>query len=135
MTVSNAFEAVVPASTQSEGAGGRARVRARVASTQSNHKILVWVRSVGSTVVSDVTQAWPIRSHAPSPYDLWQNRIPALDRVPGENRPLWVAWIAFNHVALVAGVALSLPLWLLGHPARTLLAAAVTAPLFAIWLI
>jgi hypothetical protein len=138
MTMSDIFDApaaVVAPRAEKKGAGERGRAPARDRVTDRDPAVASRARRVKDAVVSDVANAWPIRSHAPSAYDLWQTRIPALADVPGENRALRGAWVVFNHVALAVSLLLSVPLFLLGHPARALLAAAVIAPLLLIWLV
>jgi len=86
------------------------------------------VHRAWSTVRADVAGAWPWRGSAPTLRELWLARIPALDRVPGNNRPLWLGWVVFNHVALVVTAVVAPALWLLHHPARLGLALLLCSP-------
>lgn len=91
------------------------------------------VKPALSAARSDLANAWVWRGSPPTLADLWANRVPDREAVPGQNRALWTAWIVFNHLALIWTALLAVPLWVLQHPARTLLAAAVVAPIVLIW--
>lgn len=94
-----------------------------------------WARRLATTASADVRQAWVWHGRPPNLVDLWAARVPSLNVVPGGSKALHVAWVVFNHVALVLYAFAAVPLWVLGHPARALLAAAVAAPLFALWIL
>jgi hypothetical protein len=85
-------------------------------------------------MAADVVAAWPWAGSPPTLRDLWAARIPDLETVPGSNRALWIGWVVFNHAALLWTAVLSTALWVLQHPARTALAAAVAVPLLVIWI-
>lgn len=127
-SISDAFETPTTAPT----AGRTAAVVRKVADRAG---VAAKVRYAAGAVAYDVRTAWPWHGDPPTLADLWAARIPDLDRVPGANRALHAAWVVFNHLALVWTALLAIPLWVLQHPARTLLAALVTAPLIAVWLI
>lgn len=137
-TVSELFDApagvIDSNSAQAEGAGTRGRVRARVAATDSDGKVFAGVKSAGAAVASDLRHAWLWHGTPPTLADLWTRRIPDLEKVPGQNRVLWSAWLAHNHIALVLTAPAYMALWIVQHPAYLLLTALVTAPLIALWL-
>lgn len=133
-TVSEAFEVpqrtVGPLPAGFEGAGARARVRARLAVTQRGGK----VGALARVVASDVAGAWPWRGAPPTLADLWARRIPDLDDVPGSSQALRIGWAVFNHLALAWTAALLVPAWIGQHPARLALAAIVAAPFIVMWI-
>lgn len=136
-TVSEVLEGQFPAAgastEQTEGAGARARVRARLSDTlrDSNRS---WPVRFARTVAADFAGAWWWHGSPPSLAELWANRIPDLNCVPGRNRLLWAAWAVYNH-AVAAVMAVTYPvLWWAAHPARMLLTAAVAVPLLFVWI-
>ena len=135
MTVSDLF--AVPATATSvqiddrEGAGTRARVRAKIPDTRSDSNLVV---RAGRTVAGDWAGAWLWDADGLTIRSLWEQRIPDIARVPAENRLLWAAWVGFNHLMLPVIVPLLFLAWVLGHPARLLYLTPIAAGLAAIWL-
>lgn len=83
---------------------------------------------------ADLAGAWVWLCRPPTLAELVARRVPDRDAVPGRNVGLWAGWVAYNH-ALIAVFAVAWPaLWVLAHPARVLLAAAVAAPLLLVWI-
>lgn len=122
----------------SEGAGTGAPVRARVAVTvgdgKGSSRVAAAVAGFGRTVAADVAAAWPWRGTPPALAEMWAGRVPALDEVPGRNRVLWVGWSVYNHAVLPVVAVSYVALWVLAHPARFGLAAAVAAPIIYLWI-
>lgn len=87
-----------------------------------------------TVLVEDVRTAWPWHGRPPNLAELWAARIPDLDAVPAGSKALRAAWVVFNHLALALYALAAIPLWALGHPARTSLALLVAAPLAALWI-
>ncbi len=146
-TVSEALAAAEGAAAEPKTLGGRpyvaavpARPRAResitvtdgsrkrVVASGSKIRVAARARSAAKTAGSDVAGAWVWRGSSPTLRDLWQQRIPALDRVPGESKPLHVAWVVGNHAALPLVGYLNLLSWALQHPARWPLFVLLVAP-------
>jgi hypothetical protein len=123
-SISEAFE--VPAKQPSKVAAAAQRAGGAAVASQ--------VRYAAGAVAHDVRSAWPWHGSPPTLADLWAARIPDLETVPGQNRALWAAWVAYNHVALLLTAPFYLVLWIVQHPAYLLLAALVTAPLIALWI-
>lgn len=137
-TVSEALRAAAPAAAVVAApvadpvrAGGvPTGPRARVAVTARDGKIRRLVAGFWFLVRGDADASWWARRSAPTLREVWAVRMPALDRVPGRSRGLWVAWLLFNHaVAIPATVVLNPLMFVLQHPARLLLALVLLSPL------
>ncbi len=97
-------------------------------------RALPWARARTATVVADLRGAWWWRGTPPTMGQLWAARTPARDRVPGSNVALWVGWAVYNHLYLAVAGPLYVLFFALAHPARFVLAAAVAAVLFFVWI-
>lgn len=137
MTVSDvigqAIEDGNPVAAEEDGRGVPAGTRARVDDTDSDGKG-DRLRAALATVRDDVAGAWLWRGAPPTLVDLWRNRVPDISEVPGGNRPLHVLWVVYNHLVLIVFPVLAIALWVLQHPARFLLAAAIAGPLIGMWI-
>lgn len=138
MTMSEIFDGpAASAAEKSRKKGGRERGRARVRPmvTEGDIGVAVKVRAAGAIVADDLRSAWLWQSAGPTPAQLWATRIPAIDRVPGENKALHAAWVGYNHAALAVLFPLMFAFWVACHPARLLYALPIAAPIAALWLI
>lgn len=134
MTISDVFEAPVALTAPEKGGRERGRAPAKDMVTDGDVLVASRARRIKDTVLADVRGAWLWDAHGLTLRSLWDQRLPAIERVPAENRALRGAWVAYNHTVLAVIVPALFVLYLLGHPARFLLAAAVAAPVLAIWL-
>lgn len=132
MSITDAFADVMPAAAPARAVAPAAPTAARVAEKATGKTRRA--SGVRAAMIADVRGAWLWDAHGLTVRSLWEQRIPALERVPAESRALQAGWVAYNHAALVVLAPALFALYLLGHPARTLLAAAVAAPLTALWI-
>lgn len=93
-------------------------------------KVIDWFR----TWQADADGFWVWDGRPPTPRELWRQRIPDRDRVPGRNAALWWLWIVANHAVLPLACFAAFLLWLLLHPLRLVLAAVVGGPIVLIWI-
>jgi len=135
VTISDVFEASAALVEGKKGGRERGRAHVRTMVTEGDVAGLSRARRLVRAVAADLTSAWLWDAHGPSPRSMWRTRIPALEQVPGENTVLRAAWVAYNHVVLLALVPLMFAFWVLCHPARLLYAAPIAAPLSALWFV
>jgi hypothetical protein len=137
-TVSDILAAAEPAAA----AGGSppvvvdspSRARARARDARARARIPV-THSVRKTVLSDLSESWVWRDAPPSLRQIVDGRIPAAERVPNGSGPLRAVWVVWNvGVAVPTTAALYVLAWVLQHPARALLAAAVAGPILTMWI-
>lgn len=108
--------------------GGQAGTRARVAVTERDSK----VRALIDGVRSDVAGAWPWSEAPPSLRDLRDDRKAQADAVPDASRGLQIAWTVYNTAVVIpVSAVVYVLLWIVQHPARLLLTAAILVPLIA----
>lgn len=128
-----AIEDGTPEADNSTPRDVHAGTRARLADTLSDSKAAATVQETVATAWWDARSSWVWRTPGPTLTDLWAHRKPDRDKVPGHNRALYVAWVTYNHLVLIAAVLLAALFVVLEHPARFLLAAPIVAALIIIW--
>lgn len=108
------------------GASGPAdaHVRARVAGTQRDGKVLRWAR----TGLALLAGAWVWREVPPSLRQVVAARVPDRTLVPGGHLGMWLFWLAYNHAVAIPATAVGyFAVWLAQHPARLALTVALVA--------
>ena len=131
------FRPDAPSEVGSEGRRTGAPVRARIAATErddAQSRLRSWLLARSATFRADLAAAWVWFCRPPTLAELWSGVVPDRDRVPARNAALWVAWIGFNVVTLPVFAVAWPALWVLAHPARLVLAAAVAVPLYFVWI-
>ena len=135
MSISDAFAGVIPpAVAAKQPAAVKADIPADEARPVAKAATRRRFRDVVGAVVADLTGSWLWDAHGLTVRSLWEQRIPAIEQVPGENTVLRAVWTAFNHAMLLVLVPLLFTVWVLCHPARLLYVAPVAAPLIALWI-
>ncbi len=133
MTRGDEFEVAMPvgsaAAIDFEGRGVPAGPRARVAATDSDGKIGVWV----AVVRDDFVDGWPWRSSPPALKAVTGSARVAAGDVPDGNAALRWAWTGWNYAVAIPATALLYTLaWLLQHPARAIPTGGLTAAIILI---
>lgn len=114
------------------------RARARVSGTLRDHKAVRVVAETAATVRAELAGSWLLRHHPPSLADLWAQRTPDKELVPGRcetpaSSLLWAADVAVRHVALLPYGLLFGYLWLLHRGVTAVPTLLVTAALVGMW--
>lgn len=112
------------------GAGPRARAQGASVPRVTTAAKVVW---------ADLRESWWLPESIPTVVDMWRDRTPDVDRVPGGSELLHRAWSVYNVAVALPVVALlnllvgvlTPVVFVLRHPARFLLAALVVAPIVA----
>lgn len=98
--------------------------RARVAGTVRDGKGML------GQVRADVVGAWVWRDVPPALTEVIAARNADVSKVPGGNPLLRHGWTVYNHTVAIPVTAVGYLLtWIVQHPARLLLTAAITTPL------
>lgn len=88
------------------------------------------VHRAASVTWADVSGAWPWRESPPALRQVWASARPAVEAVPAKHKGLHAGWVVWNYtVALPSTFVLYVAAWLLQHPARAGLTAALLIPL------
>jgi hypothetical protein len=122
----------IPSAESSSARGVHAGRRAR--EDTRSRSVIARVRAWLMVVAADFKGAWVWRAQAPALLDLWRRRVPAIEKVPGENRALWWIWLVWNHAVLPVFAGLALTLWLLEHPARFAFVGTLIGVLVGMWI-
>ena len=110
------------------------RVRARVATTLRDGKVVKRVTSAASTVRADLAGSWLLRNQPPSFVQMWAQRKPALTSVPDGNTVLYRVELVWRTAAVFILWPLFGYLWLLHRAVTGIPTVVVTAALLAMWL-